>query len=133
MVQVELLKIDVRTPDLQGNQRAGENADERASFKGKHPGHICTVTIKRLGVRGGTLQGRRSNSRPKRTFSWKLGVDATFETGRLSVPSFSGIFSGTETTCWPRRQNNKITQFCSYAAETGIGLCASVMQKDRGA
>ena len=57
MVQVELLKIDVRTPDLQGNQRAGENADERASFKGKRPGHISTAIINRLGVRGGALQG----------------------------------------------------------------------------
>ena len=57
MVQVELLKIDVRTPDLQGNQRTGEKADERAPFKGKRPGHISTVIIKRLGVLEGSLQG----------------------------------------------------------------------------
>ena len=38
-------------------------------------------------------------SRPKRTLTWILGVDAKFETGRLLVPSFSGTFSGTETTC----------------------------------
>ena len=48
---------------------------------------------------GGGLYTGWSNSRPKRTLSWKLGVDAKFETGRLLVPSFSGTFSGTETTC----------------------------------
>ena len=57
MVQVDLLKIDVRTPDLQGDQRTGENADERASFKGKRPRHINTAIINRLGVREGALQG----------------------------------------------------------------------------
>ena len=34
---------------------------------------------------------------PKLTFSWQLGVEATFETGVTWVPSFSSIFSGTET------------------------------------
>ena len=99
MVQAELLKIDVRTPDLQRNQRTGENADERAPFKGKRPGHISTVTIKRLGVRGKILFKGGTSIRPKRTLTWKLGVDAKFETGRLLVPSFSSTFSWAETMC----------------------------------
>ena len=57
MVQVDLLKIDVRTPDLQGDQRTGENADERAPFEGKCPRHTSTAIINRLGVRAGALQG----------------------------------------------------------------------------
>ena len=31
---------------------------------------------------------------PQRTFKWKLGVEARFETGVTWVPSFSGNFSG---------------------------------------
>ena len=33
-----------------------------------------------------------TNDRPKRTLTWKLGVDAKLETGRLWVPSFSSTF-----------------------------------------
>jgi len=40
-----------------------------------------------------------TQSRPKRTLTWKLGVDAKFDTDRLWVPSFSRTFSGAETTC----------------------------------
>ena len=29
-----------------------------------------------------------THNRPKRTLTWKLGVDAKFETGRLLMPSF---------------------------------------------
>ena len=35
----------------------GENADERASFKGKRPGHNSTAAVNRLGVLEGSLQG----------------------------------------------------------------------------
>ena len=80
MVLVDLLKTGVRTPDLQGDQRMGENADERAPFKGKRPGHISTAIINRLGVQGGALQGGTS-IRPKRTLTWELGVDVKLETG----------------------------------------------------
>ena len=96
MAQVDLLKIDVRTPDLQGDQRTGENADERAPFKGKRPGHISTATVNRLGVRGALFKGG-GNSRPKRTLTRKLGVDAKFGTGGFEVPSFSSTFSGAKT------------------------------------
>ena len=40
-----------------------------------------------------------TQNRPKRTLTWKLGVDAKFEKGGLWVPSFSSTFSGAETTC----------------------------------
>ena len=55
-MQVDLLKIDVSIPDLQGDKRTGENPDEGASFKGKRPRHINTAIINRLGVREGALQ-----------------------------------------------------------------------------
>ena len=38
-----------------------------------------------------------THSRHKRTLTWKLGVYAKFETGRLRVPSFSRTFSGAKT------------------------------------
>ena len=41
--------------------------------------------------KGGTL------IRPKRTLTWKLGVDAKSETGGFEVPSFSSTFSGAKT------------------------------------
>ena len=42
------------------------------------------------------FKGGTSN-RPKRTMTWKLGVDAKFETGGFQVPSFSRTFSGAKT------------------------------------
>ena len=84
------------------NARGG-NADERASFKGKRPGHISTAAVNRLGVRGALFKGG-GNSRLQKTLTRNLGVDAKFETGRLLVPSFSCTFPGAETTCGRRSE-----------------------------
>ena len=122
MVQVDLLKTNVRTPDLQGGQRTGENMGERASFKGKRPGRISTATVNRLGVRGSLFKGGGS-SRPKRTLTWKLGVDAKFDTDRLWVPSFSRTFSGAETTCGRAARNdnkNDPNYRSKYLQRTGL-------------
>ena len=67
----------------------GKNADERAPFKGKRPGHNSN------GNRQLFKEG--TSERPQRTLNWKLGVEARFETGLSGVPSFSSSFSGNET------------------------------------
>ena len=47
---------------------------------------------------GKALYKGGTSIRPKRTLTWKLGVDAKFEKGGIEVPSFSRTFSGAETT-----------------------------------
>ena len=111
--QVDLLKINVRTPGLQGNQRTGGNADERAPFKGKRPGHNSN------GNRQLFKEG--TSERPQRTLNWKLGVEARFETGLTGVPSFSSSFSGAETMVGGELFGIINYPDSKYAAETGIG------------
>ena len=41
-----------------------------------------------------TLFKEGTSETPQRTFEWKLGVEARFETGVTGVPSFSSSFSG---------------------------------------
>ena len=76
------------------------NADERASFKGKRPGH-------RSSTGWGfwkTLFKEGTSETPQRTFKWKLGVEARFETGVTGVPSFSSSFSGNERRVGERKK-----------------------------
>ena len=48
-----------------------------------------------------------NQNRPKRTLTWKLGVDAEFETGGFEVPLFSSTFTGAKTMVGGRARNNK--------------------------
>ena len=41
---------------------------------------------------------------PKRTFDWKLGEEARFETGLSWVPSFSSSFFGNERRVGERKK-----------------------------
>ena len=45
-----------------------------------------------------------TSERPQRTFEWKLGVEARFETGLTGVPSFSSSFSGAERRVGERKK-----------------------------
>ena len=62
----------------------------------------------RLGARGRSgealFKGRTQN-RPKRTLTWKLGVDAKFVSGGFQVQSFSGTFSGAKATVGGKARN----------------------------
>ena len=91
----------------------GKNADERAPFKGKRPGHNSN------GNRQLFKEG--TSERPQRTLIWKLGVEARFETGLTGVPSFSSSFSGNETMVGGELFGITKLSNSKYAAETGIG------------
>ena len=60
---------------LQRDQRMGGNSDERASFKGKRPGHKSSATLNRLGVLEDSLQGGDLRDAP---------ANLQMETGRRS-------------------------------------------------
>ena len=90
-----------------------KNADERAPFKGKRPGHNSN------GNRQLFKEG--TSERPQRTLNWKLGVEARFETGLTGVPSFSSSFSGAETMVGGEIFGIINYPDSKYAAETGIG------------
>jgi hypothetical protein len=54
--------------------------------------------------------------------TWKLGVDANFETGGIEVPSFSGTVPGAKTWWAGGLRNYKIAQFPRTRRKLGLGV-----------
>ena len=59
---------------------------------------------------------------PQRTFEWKLGVEARFETGLSGVPSFSSSSSGNERRVGERKKAHPTdpTQIFEYLPRIGL-------------
>ena len=69
-----------------------------------------------------TLFKEGTSETPQRTFKWKLGVEARFETGVTGVPSFSSSFSGNERRAGERKKAHPTdpTQIFEYLPRIGL-------------